>query len=320
MKKHGWQSGPAAAASSRNLAYWQLILDLEALDPDLAEQACFEAGAMAVTLTDSRDDAVLEPAPGEVRLWPATRISALFDDALAPETIRARLSESLGTAAAGAQLEKVADRAWEREWLKDFHPMRFGRRLWVAPHHADVSSAEAVIVRLDPGLAFGTGTHPTTALCLEWLDASFETGGTVIDYGCGSGILALAAARLGAARVDCFDIDPQALLATADNAQRNGLAGCIHLHGDADQLPHGAALLIANILAGPLCALAPRFATLVRPGGRIVLAGILEDQERDVTAAYRAWFDVVLSGEREGWVLLSGTRSSACSPSVPNAV
>ncbi len=166
----------------------------------------------------------------------------------------------------------------------------------------------AVVVTLDPGLAFGTGTHPSTALCLEWLDAEVTPAMTLIDYGSGSGILAIAAARLGAAHVAAFDIDPQALLATAENAAANGVAGTVSVHSDAASLPGARQALVANILAGPLCTLAPRFAEWVCAGGQILLAGILAEQAQGVTDAYAPWFDIAPWAQREGWVALAGNR------------
>ena len=201
-------------------------------------------------------------------------------------------------------------RAWEREWLRDFHALRFGRRLWVCPRHERVREPDAVVVTLDPGLAFGTGTHPSTALCLTWLERELPPEARVIDYGCGSGILAIAAALLGAKEVQCFDIDPQALLATAENAAANAVAGRISVRAQADALESGADLLVANILAGTLCGLAGKFAGLVRPGGRILLAGILADQAETVADAFAPWFDICPSGQRDGWVALAGARKS----------
>lgn len=278
------------------------------IDADAVEAALFAAGALSVTLTDAGDEPVLEPAPGEIRLWPTTRVVALFPaEAAAPELL-ARIAALAGVEIGALQLAAIEDRAWEREWLRDFVPMRFGARLWVAPHHATVPDENAVIVRLDPGLAFGTGTHPTTAMCLRWLDAHPPERLEVIDYGCGSGVLALAAARLGAQRVQCFDIDPQALLATAENAAANALSARIVVRERDVQLEGAAALLLANILAGPLCTLAPRFAQLLCPGGRIVLSGILEAQADDVARAYAPWFDIGAYEARDGWSALAGAR------------
>jgi ribosomal protein L11 methyltransferase len=214
-----------------------------------------------------------------------------------------------------SRFEAVADRAWEREWLKDFKPMRFGRRLWVCPGGQRPAAGEAgidtVLVELDPGLAFGTGTHATTALCLDWLDSGSDSwlgGASVIDYGCGSGILAVAALKLGAVRAVAMDIDPQALIATRENAERNGVLEKVQVTGARDCGGATVDVLLANILAGPLIELAPQLAERVRPGGRIALSGLLLEQADAVTAAYRPWFDIGLTGARDGWGVLTGCR------------
>jgi ribosomal protein L11 methyltransferase len=310
--------------------YLELSFDLGSVDPQAAEGACWACGASALTFVDARDDPVLEPAPGEFRLWPRTRLRCLFGrESDAPRIARA-LGAALGLDPRSIEVREVADRVWEREWRKHFHPMRFGRRLWVCPHHERVSAPEAIVVALDPGLAFGTGTHPSTALCLTWLDAHahllrapaehsverqapgldahLAPGARVVDYGCGSGVLALAAARLGAAEVHCFDIDPQALSAARTNAEANGLAARVRVHEHEHALPQAADVLLANILSGPLSHLAPRFASLVRPGGQVVLAGLLQHEVADVTGAYAPCFDVAPFGERDGWVGLAGRR------------
>jgi ribosomal protein L11 methyltransferase len=286
--------------------------ELGALDPEVAESACFACGATAVTFADARDEPVLEPLPGEVRLWPSTRLSALFCGLGEPRALAARLAARLALPAALLSAEVLPERVWEREWLKDFHAMRFGERLWVCPRHEQVTAPGAVIVTLDPGLAFGTGTHPTTALCLTWLDAHAHElctpGARAIDYGCGSGVLGLACAKLGAAEVHCFDIDPQALSATRENALANGVGGVVRVHEHAAELPAGVDVLAANILSGPLGTLAPAFASLVRPGGVAVLAGLMRHEVRDVTDAYSAWFDVEGGGESGDWACLSARR------------
>ena len=289
-------------------AFVELSFDCGALDPEAAEAACLDCGASAVTFMDSRDDPVLEPLPGEFRLWPATRVTALFEAPVEPDPTVQRLSLELGIPAAAIHVRHVEDRVWEREWLKDFHAMRFGRRLWICPHHEQVDDPDAVVVHMDPGLAFGTGTHPTTALCLEWLDGHVAADSRVIDYGCGSGVLALAAIKLGAKLAHCFDIDPQALLATHHNAERNLLRRQIVICDSADSLPNGSDVVLANILSGPLCELAPRFAPLVRPGGYLVLAGLMDQEVPEVTRAYHACFDMQPFGHREGWVGLVGRR------------
>ncbi|MGH8139207.1 MAG: 50S ribosomal protein L11 methyltransferase [Steroidobacteraceae bacterium] len=289
-------------------AFLQIEFELGSLDVGKAEGLCVQCGAGAVTFVDARDDPVLEPLPGEFRLWPATRVRALFAQVIDQEAVVRALSAALNISPAGVRAEWIEDRVWEREWLRDFHAMRFGRRLWVCPHHEQVSERGAVVVRMDPGLAFGTGTHPTTALCLAWLDRHVAPGQRVIDYGCGSGILAVAAVMLGAATAHCFDIDPQALVATGENARANGVQACVCVCQSTDALPQGVDVLLANILSGPLCDLVPTFGSLVRPGGSIVLAGLLETEAPDVTQAYGAWFDIRPFEIREGWVGLSGTR------------
>lgn len=302
-----------ARASERDRKrFLEVSCDLDGLSAADAEAACFACGASAVTFVDADDrdtSPVLEPAPGEFRLWPAARINALFAaDADGEATVRA-LSRALGIDAARLHAREVADRAWEREWLRDFHAMRFGRRLWVCPQHEQVDEPAAAVVRMDPGLAFGTGTHPTTALCLEWLDAHPPEGSDVVDFGCGSGLLALAALRLGARSASCFDIDPQALIATRDNAATNGLSAQVRLCSSIDAIPRRADLLLANILAGPLIELSASFAEILRPGGTLVLSGLLEADVLEVTHAYDAWFDMSIYGVRESWVCLWGRRN-----------
>lgn len=288
-----------------------LTLELTGLDPQAAEDACFAAGALSVTLTDAADDAILEPRPGEHRLWPRTLLQAVFDADTASPELLASLAAELGIEPTRLMATMVADRAWEREWLKDFHAMRFGRRLWIVPHHENPpEDPEAVVVRLDPGLAFGTGTHPSTALCLGWLDAHLQPGATVIDYGCGSGVLAVAAARLGAREAWCYDIDPQAGIATGDNAAANGVEDRLRIVGRPEELPRRADVLLANIISGTLCELAADFARLLVPGARVVLAGILDEQADEVMAAYRPWFELSIHDRREGWTALAGTRKA----------
>lgn len=286
------------------MPFLDVSFDLGALEPETAEAVCFACGAASVTFTDARDDPVLEPGVGEFRIWPATRVQALFPEGA---DVVAMIAAGLGIPAARIQSRVVEDRVWEREWLKDFHALRFGRRLWVCPHHEAVTEPGAVVVKLDPGLAFGTGTHPSTALCLEWLDGHLHSGARVVDFGCGSGILALAAVQLGASGAWCFDIDPQALIATRDNAAANGIADRVHLCASAADLPE-ADVVLANILSGPLRELAPTLAALARPGGSIVLAGLMEHEAPDVTAAYDAWCDMSPFGKRDDWVALSGRK------------
>lgn len=291
------------------MAFLALRVALEGRDPEAAEQACFDAGACSVTLTDAVDDAILEPAPGEVRLWPRTVLEAMFQAEDASPAVLVGLAAALELPASAIEVRHVEDRVWEREWLKDFHAMRFGERLWIVPRHEPPpTDANAICVRLDPGLAFGTGTHPSTALCLQWLDARLEPGQTMVDYGCGSGVLAIAAARLGANRIDAHDIDPQAGTATLENAADNAVGGQIHWHGDPDTLPAGADLLVANIISSVLCALEPRFRDLLPVGGHLLMAGILEEQADEVIAAFAPWIGLQRWRGQDGWVALHGQR------------
>lgn len=291
--------------------FLELVSDTTREQTGVVEEALFAAGALAVTLEDAADAPVLEPGPGETPLWPEVRVVGLFDGAADPVATRHLVEASLGDAARRIRIgtREVADRVWEREWLRDFRPMRFGKRLWICPGGQTVDATDARVLELDPGLAFGTGTHPTTALCLEWLDAARLDGRTVLDYGCGSGILALAALKLGAAHAVGIDNDPQALLATQENADRNGLLDRIAVLRP-DELPETTRdIVMANILAGPLIELAPRIAAATAVGGDIVLAGLLDEQAEPVAAAYRPWFDIRTWARRAGWTALTGTRS-----------
>jgi ribosomal protein L11 methyltransferase len=312
------------------MPFLQLTLDIGTRSPGPYEDALFELGALSVTLLDAADDPVLEPAPGATPLWPTIVVSAVFAADVDVNLVRTALGSAPGLdpllVAEKAHFETVADRAWEREWLKDFKPMRFGQRLWVCPggQRPDVAvddATPAILLELDPGLAFGTGTHATTALCLEWLDsgpqprtdahgadAVWLADADVIDYGCGSGILAIAALLLGARRATAMDIDPQALLATQQNAERNGVLDRVHITDDRHVELVQAEVVVANILAGPLVELAPLLAERTRPGGWIALSGLLVEQADAVTEAYRPWFDIGLNGARDGWGLLTGRR------------
>lgn len=290
------------------MPFLQLEIDAGARDPADVEAACFGLGALSVTLSDASDQPILEPAPGETPLWPEVRLAVLWPGDSDGPMLAATLTAVLSLPTGAVSIERLEDRAWEREWLKDFRPMPFGRRLWVCPGGQRPPVPGAVILELDPGLAFGTGTHPTTALCLEWLDEAGVEGLKVLDYGCGSGILALAALRLGAASALGVDIDPQALTASRDNAARNGLGDRLQLAPAEGTLPAAYDLVLANILAGPLVELAPRLADACQPGGRLVLAGLLDHQAPEVTAAYRPWFDIGPAATRDGWTVLSGRK------------
>ncbi len=297
------------------MPWLQLSLDIPQDQAELLEAALENAGALAVTLGDAGDDPQLEPPPGAMPLWDGVRLTALFEPQ-AREQVEALAATLAPRALTQPRIETLADRAWERVWLDEFAPTRFGRRLWVCPRgqtpDPDQTGPETTIVELDPGLAFGTGHHATTALCLEWLDAANLAGKTVLDFGCGSGILAIAALRLGAARAIALDHDPQALEATADNARENGVADRIEVLAPADLAPMQVEVLVANILAGPLVELAPRLTDLVAPGGALALSGILIGQAEAVAAAYVGGFDLDPPRVREDWTLIAGRRRRPC--------
>lgn len=267
-----------------------------------------EAGAAAVTMQDAADQPLYEPPPGTTPLWQLTNVVGLFDVSHNVDSIVQQLAEQWPGELPEYRSEILEDKAWERAWMDDFKPMRFGEHLWIVPSWSEPPDTDAINILLDPGLAFGTGTHPTTRLCLEWLDAHNVTGQSVIDYGCGSGILAIAAALLGAESVVGVDNDPQALLATMENARRNNVMEAItgYLPKEAPTQP--AQLMLANILAGPLIELAPRLAALVDDGGNIVLSGILPEQAAEVSDAYLPWFIMQPAVEHDGWIRLEGVK------------
>ncbi len=291
-------------------------MDLEALDPDSAETIFVQHGALSVTLSDAADDPVLEPAPGEAPLWAQTRITALFDRGADLERLKESLLNEFGIERLPPyRVEEIEDRAWEREWLKDFRPMRFGRRLWISPGDMPVEQDDAVVVKLDPGLAFGTGTHPTTSLCLEWLDGLSLAGTAVLDYGCGSGVLAIAALKLGATRAVGMDIDPQALVATRENAARNGVTDAVTVAGNDAEIEGHFDVVVANILAGPLVELVDSITSRLSEGGKLALSGVLSEQVLDIMHAYksRIRFEKPVLRDQDGqsWALLEGTRIHA---------
>ncbi|EOC7934406.1 50S ribosomal protein L11 methyltransferase [Vibrio cholerae] len=269
-----------------------------------------ETGAVSVTFLDAKDTPVFEPLPGETRLWGDTDVVALYEADMDTSLILQQIKASNMLAEGFAhKVEQVEDKDWEREWMDNFHPMQFGRRLWICPSWREVPDPQAVNVMLDPGLAFGTGTHPTTALCLEWLDNLDLIGKTVIDFGCGSGILAIAAIKLGAAKVIGIDIDPQALLASKDNAARNGVEDQIDVYLPKDQ-PEGlvADVVVANILAGPLRELSSIIKGLLKPGGQLAMSGILDTQAESVAEFYRDDLELDPIAEKSEWCRISGRK------------
>jgi ribosomal protein L11 methyltransferase len=286
----------------------QISLEVSGKQVEAVSEAFNAMGALSVTVQDAGNEPLLEPAPGETPLWSNTRIIALFDAVQDTAKLKQQLQSVLDVPVPDLLSESLADRDWSNTWRETFGAMRFGEHLWVCPVDESPPEPGAIVVHMDPGMAFGTGTHTTTALCLRWLDAHPPVNQRVVDYGCGSGILAIAARKLGATQVCAVDIDPQALQATQENARRNDCEGVITvLH--PDELGRQAVdLLIANILANPLIELAEEFAWRVKPGGRIILTGILAEQAEAVSAAYRNAFDLEEPVYEEEWVLLEGVR------------
>ncbi len=293
------------------MPWLQVILTTDRERAPLVEAALENVGALAITLVDAGDEPQLEPAPGATPLWSEVRVTALLPDKPGSHAHAQRLVAAISSQlAVSARFEILEDRPWERVWLDDLGPTRFGRHLWVCPRGQAAGAVDAVIVELDPGLAFGTGHHPTTALCLRWLDGAKVADATLVDYGCGSGILAIAALRLGAKRALAVDYDPQALEATRSNARDNGVSDQLLVCAPEDRPEITADLVLANILAGPLVELAPRLTALVGAGGQLVLSGLLQGQIAQVSAAYEDHFDLDPPQIEAEWVLLSGRRKS----------
>lgn len=293
------------------MPWLELKLTLPANEVECVEATLLAAGALSVTSSDADNQLIYEPDSAHPPIWPRTRLNALFPVDADQDAVCSVLVATLGRLPMH-EFTALEDREWSREWLKDFKPMRFGRRLWIVPSAYAPPDQNAVNIRLDPGLAFGTGTHATTALCLEWLDGADLAGKSVLDYGCGSGVLAIAAARLGARQVWAVDNDPQALVATRENARRNQLVTRLEI-GAPDGLLgiEPADVLLANILAEPLINLEPRFAALLRAGGLLVLSGILDGQQAEIQAAYADRFQFIGEARRDEWLRLDARRSGS---------
>ena len=306
------------------MPYLELTLQCRQDEQPRYEHALEDVGALAVTLLDADSDtpneqAILEPGVGETPLWGELVLTALFPHDADPLLLLAAL-DAFDPALdwSRARFRPVEDQDWERVWMDQYEPLSFGARTWIVPWNRelpeDAQKHDAAVVRLDPGLAFGSGTHPTTSLCLQWLDALADAGEldgrTVLDFGCGSGILALAALKLGAARAVGVDNDPQALLATHDNAQRNGVDDRMAVFLPDDEPPAQYPIVVANILASALDALAETLAARVAPGGRIALSGILAGQEDALLERYGEWFDALAVAQEGDWIRIDGVRSA----------
>jgi len=291
------------------MPWLQLTLETSPANAERIADALSGLGAAAVTLQDGADQPLYEPPPGETPLWSATRVVGLFEADVDMANITTRLKHQLEMDELPPwRVSPLEDKDWEREWMDSFQPMRFGQHLWIVPSWHTAPDDNAINILLDPGLAFGTGTHPTTALCLQWLDEHGADHSEVIDYGCGSGILAVAALKLGAGHVWAVDNDPQALIASRDNAAKNDVSNRLDAIAPAQLPQEPVRLLLANILAQPLLELAERFAHLVEPGGHIVLSGILEHQAEGVSRHYAQWFDMDPAAQQQEWIRLSGRR------------
>lgn len=292
------------------MAWLELTLALPAAATGPVEHCLEEHGALAITLTDAADQPLLEPGVGETPLWAEVVLTALFDadQPRGPVAAALRALPEID-AAADIQWREVQDQAWERAWLERFAPQAFGQQLWVVPGDAAPPDPDSAVVRLDPGLAFGTGDHPTTALCLTWLGNQPSLAEKrVLDFGCGSGILAIAALKLGAAHVTAIDNDPQALLATRDNAERNGVTDRLTVSPPPLGETAGFDIVLANILARPLIDLSDNIAAAVAPGGTLVLSGLLSDQIEAVSDAYAGRIKFGPATRSDDWIRLDGQR------------
>ncbi|MBE8167308.1 MAG: 50S ribosomal protein L11 methyltransferase [Shewanella sp.] len=288
----------------------QLRINSDSQHADEIGDLLMEDGALSITLEDGQDQPIFEPKLGETPLWNETIIIALFeaDMDLNPIVEMLKTLPALGEHVK-YKIEQIEDKDWIREWMDNFHPIKFGERLWICPSWRDIPDPEAINVILDPGLAFGTGTHPTTALCLEWLDSLDLSASDVIDFGCGSGILAVAALKLGAKTVSGIDIDYQAIEASKANAERNQCSNKLNLYLPEDAPTDlKADVLVANILAGPLRELAPLIAEQVKSGGKLALSGLLHEQAQELIEHYGQWFEMDQPAYKEDWTRLTGTR------------
>lgn len=297
------------------MPWLELSLTIRAAEQPRVEAALEDLGALSITLRDADaetpdEEAIFEPGVGELPLWNQVVLNALFEADVDRRGLTAAIADDLPfIEPAQIVWRDVGDQDWTRVWMDDYKPMPFGRRLWVYPSNIEPPvDGDIVVVRLDPGLAFGTGTHPTTAMCLEWLDGQQLAGKSVLDFGCGSGILAIAALKLGAARAVGIDNDPQAIVSSHDNAERNGVQADLAVYLPGEAPIELADVLVANILAGPLGELAPTFAAAVKPGAPFAISGILFGQHEELLTRYAEWFDDLDIRQLEDWVRISGRR------------
>lgn len=295
------------------MSWLQLKIETQKADATRYQDLLELVGAAAVLMEDSGDQPLLEPPPGAQPLWDATRVIGLFVVDSEMDAVVEFMENHLGHALPPHKIDVLEDKDWERAWMDNYHPMCFGDRLWVVPSWTPAPNPNAINLLLDPGLAFGTGTHQTTALCLEWLDGLDLQDAVVVDYGCGSGILAVAALLLGAREAWCVDLDPQALLATRDNAERNGVSDRVKVFMPEDMPAIKADVVVANILAGPLAQLASTLTGFLKPTGQLALSGIITSQVDELVSAYSPWLALdTLAIKDEDWCRLSGQMPNAC--------
>jgi ribosomal protein L11 methyltransferase len=294
------------------MAWWQLSVHCNADELEQTENSLLALGAVSITLSDAEDEPIYEPLPGDTPVWQHSIITGMFDQSHQLEALYDNLLQLLPDhQVATARKSILEEQDWERIHLQHFKPIQCAENLWIVPSWLQAPDPTAVNIQLDPGLAFGTGSHPTTALCLAWMADKKFNNQTVIDYGCGSGILSIAACKLGAKMVYGVDIDPQAVDASIENGRRNGIdPGQLKVSLVSKLDIKKVDLLIANILSGPLVELAPKFASMIKPNGIILLSGILKTQVNDIKCAYQTWFDLELETIQEDWVRISGTKNN----------
>ncbi|WP_288411272.1 50S ribosomal protein L11 methyltransferase [Acinetobacter soli] len=299
------------------MKWLQIHITVDQEHVDFTETLLLSLGAVSVTLDDAEDQALLEPLPGETPLWNKVIVTGIYQEDEQDPIDVAKLEAFLSAQLPNAPMrhEQLEDQVWERAWMDYYDPIKISEKFWIVPEWLEAPDADAVNIKLDPGLAFGTGNHASTFLCLQWLGQTDLKDKTVIDFGCGSGILAVAALLLGAKKVYATDIDPQAVLATKQNAELNGVLDRLYVglpeEFDAEfkSKESQADVLVANILASPLMMLAPEFATLLKPEGEFALAGVIEEQVEDVSAVYTRYFDILQIEKREeNWCRISGKR------------
>ncbi len=292
------------------MSWQQLVCHTTSDKQDIIVDTMEAAGAVSITWQDAEDNPILEPKPGEMRLWESLVVTALYDNDVDLTALLLTLeAHKTDWNIQSLQQETVEDQPWERAWMDSYQPMCFGQRLWIYPSWCETPDDDSVKLLLDPGLAFGTGTHPTTALCLEWLDGEDVTGKTLLDYGCGSGILAIAALKLGAVSAVGTDIDPQALQATQDNAERNAVnPEQLHTCYPKALPDHTYDIVMANILAGPLVELAPELLKAMHIGGKLVLSGILAEQTESIRNAYQPYLSDFIVTQKDDWIRVTGIR------------